>query len=1134
MVLHVVTTPELRVEVQYDGDVVDDRSAEALADLFGRAVVDLVAGDTPCLPSFEGQAGAPPVAAASPAAPLLAVLDVARRDPTRTAVEEADRSTTYGELVERIGQVAAALVRAGVRPGDVVGLCLDRSAELAACVLAARWVGAAALCLDPEHPRARRRDLLRRSAARTVVCADPDTARDLDGIVVTDRGSPVPALRTRADDVAYVVHTSGSTGRTKGVTVPDSALATQLEWLAGELGAQPEDRVLWRTSVAFDASVWELWLPLVTGATVVVAPAVASADPEALRDLLRSVTIAQLVPTLLAAVTAGTDGLPPGALRVLAVGGEPLTAAVVRGVVRPGGPRIVNLYGPAETTVQVAAYSVRPEDVVEEGVLPVGDPATGTGLHVLSDELVELPPRAVGELYVSGPQLALGYQQDPARSAAAFVASPAGPGGGRLYRTGDLAWRGARGVVVVGRRDRQVKVRGQRIELGEIEAVLGAVPGVTAAVAVVRTTHVGTAQLAALVATDGLGEDDVRAALAEHLPRSSAPDLVVVVDALPTLVSGKPDARAAARVVEAYVARAAAGTRSESGTGEQDELLDAGVEVVQHAVAQVVGVADVGADEDLLALGVDSVSSIGIAARCRAAGLAVGPADIHTARTPREIARTASRSRRPEDPREPADAGVGLVPLTPFVVAQLGRGAEESFQVAVVRVPTVLDEVSLRTVGAALAATHDMLRARLEDGAGPGEPPHLVVGAGPDHGVVVGVRGVEGRETSLAAAVVEEVARAVAELDPRRGKVAHLRLVRSSDEALLAVVVHHLVVDAVSLRILVEDLRDAVVRGDGGALARPTTSYRTWARAVAARAARSTGPEAGPHASSDTLPRSPGPAGRRSGDLAPESTTRLLALRDVPVERVVVAALALALHRVALADGRGSLREISLEIETHGRDLVDGLDVSRTVGWFTDSRTVRVDLSRLRLGEGWSRRHDVLELVARVARAQDPGRDRDAHEPTWRPPPEAVEGSRVQGRVLVNYLGTFAASATPGEHWRVLGRADLGDDVRPEQLDRLLPPPSHDLTLDVLQRRSAVAARLEADWGWRDGVHAAPVIEAWHGALVDVVTALEDAQRDAAQGPDDRADGSRGRDAEEDGWADGWTDVPEHEWEGAL
>ncbi|GAB2475964.1 hypothetical protein GCM10027063_15990 [Promicromonospora xylanilytica] len=1102
VVLHVTTTPDLRLEIQYDRATVGTEAAGTLARVMADALADVVRGGAPCRAAQLTHRATAPAAAVPDSAPspLGRVLEVARRDPSRPAVVDAYGPTTYGELVRRASRIAGALVDDGIRTGDVVALCMDRSAELAAAVLAVRWAGAAYLALDPQQPDERREDLVRRTGCRVVLRTGE----------VSATGPTLPEPSAGGGDLAYVVHTSGSSGATKGVAVPDDALAAQLAWLGDHVAVTPEDRVLWRTSVAFDASVWELWLPLVTGATVVAAGPGEGADPLALRRLLGEVTVAQVVPTLLGPVVDGGSWRPPPGLRLLAVGGEPFPGSLARHVLRPGGPRVLNLYGPAETTVQVAAHDVGPEDLLGTTV-PVGVPVAGTGLRVLSDELAELPEHVLGELWVTGAQLAVGYLGEPGRTAASFVAAPGGAPGERAYRTGDLAWRGPRGLVVVGRRDRQVKIRGYRVDLAEVEAATEALPGVRRCHALVRTTPAGTRQLVAALATGPVpgaepDEAGVRAALARTLPGPLVPDLVVVTDGLPTLPSGKPDGVAVARLVEGAAAArragpGASGASGEFGTAAGDAADQDTVAAVRRAVAHVLGVPEVGPDDDVLALGVDSVSSLGVVARLRHDGLLLAPRDVHGARTPRAIAAVARAVGAGGD-----DDGTGKVPLTPFVAEQLGRGADRSFQVAVVRVPDG-DGATLRRVGGALTATHAMLRARLVRQVG---APYLLVEPGPGPEVPVTVHDAE--PAAVGAAVAAQVARAAGELDPDSGRMLALCAVRAGADTLLAVVVHHLAVDAVSMRVLLDDLREAWHETGSTGLPHAVTSYRTWALAVTeATAGPATGAPADATALPDPLPHQDGPAGRRTEHVPDDLAARMLA-KDVPPERLVLAATALALHRVALADGRGTLRTVVLEVEGHGRDLLadalDGsgrpLDVSRTVGWFTRSRLLQVDLARLRLGAGWSHPGDLVELVARVARADAESAGALTHEAL-----RAARG-RHGAHVLVNYLGTYTAPGAD-EYWRPLVAAPGPAGTEP---GTDLLPVTHPLTLDVLHVRGADGTRAAVTWGSQAGVAAAPVAEAWARALDDLCGALEDT------GAAPAADG----DGDLDDW---WTEEPD-------
>ncbi|MBL1075546.1 non-ribosomal peptide synthase/polyketide synthase [Nocardia sp. 2] len=562
-----------------------------------------------------------------PARGLLAEFDAqVRRSPFAIAVVEGARALTYRDFSERVNRLARVLIDAGVGPETLVALALPRSIELLTAMYAVVRAGGAYVPLDPAHPLERTATVL--AAARPpVILTDagrpmtlpaelPADTTVLEVAAAVDETLPSAAI-TPADrrapgspsDTAYVIFTSGSTGKPKGVAVPHAAVSHQMDWMQSEYALAEGDSVLWNTSAAFDLSVWELWWALRTGASLVLAPAEAHRDPEALLDKVRreSVTTLTLVPSLLAMLVdvAGPAGLPESLRRILVIGEALPTDTLVRARAATNA-RIDNLYGPTEAAVSVTRF--RTDTEIRQAVVPIGTPQAGNRVYVLDDRLRPVPVGVTGELYLGGAQLARGYHERPELSAERFVADPFGPAGSRLYRTGDLVrWlrpateTGSGVLEFVERRDFQVKVRGYRIELAEIEHVLRAQDGVTDAVVVVS----GVADTARLVGYfSAPAETDaarLRAALADRLPSYMVPDALVALESVPRNANGKVD-RAALPEPE-FTAREYRAPATES-------------EIAIAAVfAEVLGAERIGLDDSFFELGGNSLLAVRLSTR---------------------------------------------------------------------------------------------------------------------------------------------------------------------------------------------------------------------------------------------------------------------------------------------------------------------------------------------------------------------------------------------------------------------------------------------------------------------------------------------------------------------------------------
>lgn len=552
--------------------------------------------------------------------PELTTTDLFERQavatPQAVAVRSADGELSYAALEARANRLAHRLRELGVGPGVRVGVHLERGTGLVVAVLAVFKAGGAYVPLDPMHPVQRLAYLLSDTAAQVVVTQSALAGHvagavahtvllDRDRAQIDAQPASRPDRATGPQDLAYVFHTSGSTGLPKGVLIPHRALANFLLSMADRLGLHAASRVMGVTTVSFDPSMLELCLPLLNGSQVVVADSEQARDPERMLALIGATRpdVLQATPSVLR-MLADTGWTPPPHLTVLS-GGEKLHADLAQALAAGGAP-VWDLYGPTEATIWAAVARHAADGQVLEWA-----PVANTSVRVLDSRMEPVAEGAVGEICIGGACLAWGYGGRPSQTAGVFLPDPhSGVPGGRLYATGDQGrLRPDGSIEILGRRDHQVKIRGHRIEPGEIEAALLALDGVRAAVIHPTPDGLGGQQLTAyLVAQDAEhppGEDELRGKLLQALPDYLVPASFVLMDELPTAVSGKVD-RHALPLPELRAAAAAVPC-----TPKEQAVADVWQEVL--------GVSGVGAHDDFFRLGGHSLLATRVSVRLRAA-----------------------------------------------------------------------------------------------------------------------------------------------------------------------------------------------------------------------------------------------------------------------------------------------------------------------------------------------------------------------------------------------------------------------------------------------------------------------------------------------------------------------------------
>jgi amino acid adenylation domain-containing protein len=734
------------------------------------------------------------------------VLAQAARTPDATAVTFDGRGYSYAELVRRSGKLAAHLQGLGVRPGVLAGVCMERSADMVVALLAVLRAGAAYVPLDPSFPQDRLAYMLADANCRVLLVdaatAADQTAADLHLVRGDDetawQGSPAPAARPSAGDLAYVIYTSGSTGRPKGVAISHRAAVNFLQSMIGVTKIAAGDRLVAVTTISFDIAGLEIYLPLITGAEVVVASRETATDAQALAGLLDTsrATYLQATPaTWRMLIESGWKG--SDRLNILC-GGEALPRDLADALVRRGAA-LLNLYGPTETTIWSAVDAV----ALSDEPVSVGRPIANTQLYILDAAMNPVPPGVQGHLFIGGDGLARGYWNRPELTAEKFVPNPFGTAGERMYATGDLARYMEDGrVECLGRADHQVKVRGFRIELGEIEAVLRQHPAIADAVALVREDVPGDRRIVGyVIAADASAQTaDLRGHLRESLPDYMVPSAIVSMEAWPLTPNGKIDRKALPAPdgsrADARVPFVAARTPLE--------------EVLAGIWCDVLGLKSVGIHDNFFELGGHSLRATQVASRVRAAtGLELPLRRVF--QTPTIAALAASLHA----------GGTGAPALPPLVRADRREGTPLSFAqerlwfvhqlnpegaayniAGAVRLRGRLDLAALEKSFAEILRRHEAIRSgvRVVDGS----PAIMVAPPGVTNLTVVDVSDRPEPETDLQQQLAAHARRP---FDLGQPPLMRTMVVRAgADDHVLSVVMHHLVSDAWSINVLVREL----------------------------------------------------------------------------------------------------------------------------------------------------------------------------------------------------------------------------------------------------------------------------------------------------------------------------------------
>ncbi len=886
--------------------------------------------------------------------------EVVDQNPDQIALVFEDQLLTYGEVNRRANQMAHFLRENGVGPEQIVGICLERSPELIISLLAVLKAGGAYVPMDPIYP-ADRLEYMVHDSGMSMLITQQSLAEKFprfEGkLLLIDReqerlerypSGNLP-LNVVPENLAYIIYTSGSTGQPKGTLLQHKGLVNVARVMIKDYEEGPGKHILQFASISFDASASEIYPALLSGATLHLATRDALLSVSELTEILQSQKITNIVfpPTMLSVLPG--ESFPD--LQTVVSAGEACTWEIAR--TWAPNRKFLNGYGPTETTIATTWFVVDRLDIGTNTV-PIGSPIQNYRVYLLDDYLNPVPIGVPGELYVGSVGLARGYLGRPDLTAERFVPNPFDDTpGSRLYRTGDLVRYLPDGnMEFVGRVDFQVKIRGFRIELGEIEAILRQHPEVQDVVVIAREDNPGEKKLVAYVVAKENREiaiAELRNFLKERLPDYMVPAAFVQLETLPLTNSGKVNRRALPK--PEYDRSELMAEYVPPKTPEE--------KILAEIWSQVLGVKQVGIHDNFFELGGDSILSIQIIARANQAGLQLTPKQIFEHQTIAELATVAGKG-----PAIEAEQGIvtGELPLTPiqhWFFEQELPDPHHFNQSILLTVKEPMEAGILREVVRHLLIHHDALRLRFER-TGPG---WRQFNAGVDEAIPFHYLDLSKITPDMRSIALEIAAEEFqASLNLAEGplfRIVYFHL-GADEPGRLLIVIHHLAVDGVSWRILLEDLQTAyrqLREGREVQLPPKTTAFRDWARKLAEYARSPEVKQEFDHWSEINKRHiEPLPLDYPEGENVQASRQTVVTalnkdrtsalLHEVPsayhtqINEVLLAALARAFARWT---GKHALL---VALEGHGReDMFSNMDISRTVGWFTSLYPVLLDIN---------------------------------------------------------------------------------------------------------------------------------------------------------------------------------------------
>ena len=885
--------------------------------------------------------------------------------PANTAVVFEEKSLSYLELEQQANQLAHFLQDNGVQPDTLIAVCLERSLEMVIALLGILKSGAAYVPIDPSYPEDRIAYMLSDCNAPFIITSEhllghitEGSARticfDRDKEIITACPQTCPPDPSSPDNLAYIIYTSGSTGRPKGVMIQRKSLDNLMSWLLTDYPMGENDALLQKTPFSFDASIWEFYAPLLSGGRLVMALQDGHQDPQYLIKTIQKnhITVLQLVPALLGLLLEQKNISKCRSLRLVFCGGEALPKNLIHTFYDIfDTAHLYNLYGPTEATVNATCGLCS----TDSEPVSIGNPITNCQAFILDKDLNVLPEGIPGELHLGGLGLARGYLNQPELTAqkfitltdASFFTEPI-----RLYKTGDLAaWLPDGRLHYIGRTDHQIKLRGFRIELGEIEALLNQHPAIGLAVVNLFEDD-GHRRLIAyyqlsddqwLDKSDSSLTNELRKSLQQSLPEYMVPAHFVRLTSLPLSPSGKIDRQALPAPEEHHTATGYTAPRTET---EQ---------VLVRIFAEILGNETIGIHDNFFDLGGDSILTIQIVAKAQEMGLRFKPRDIFEQQSIAELVHVIVTA-----PAIEAEQGLvkGAIPLTPIQQSFFSReqiNFNHYNQSVLLEVPATITPDILRQGLQQIIHHHDVLRLRFKtenkqwqqyhtDNAPPPEIFFENLSSCPK---------TEQEQTIAAKATALQ-----ASLNIGNGPIMQMALFDLGESRRLFWCIHHLVVDGVSWRILMQDLKSLcqhLMLGKNQPLQLPpkTSSFQAWSNKLQIYAksptlqeervywqhVSSSLPLPVDHENINTMAASHEYTISLETDLTRDLLEKVPKAYNTRINDILLTALMTTLASWTNQAGH------NINLEGHGRvDLFDDIDLSRTVGWFTSLFPVSLEL----------------------------------------------------------------------------------------------------------------------------------------------------------------------------------------------